>query len=143
MASPHSFRVIAVPPPTSRCVVAALWFSPMAAAIFAVLLTLFTLREGGHCTKLVFQLQHYENLSFIGGVVRSEWFFEVTITSEKLDDSSEIECFTIGEVSSGSHQPATCLDFEPLSPFKRRFSRSYANVSAEAKNRTRRRFKPA
>jgi hypothetical protein len=51
----HRFRVIAVPPPTSRCVVAALSFSLATAAIRTVPLTLLNMREGDNCSKFVFQ----------------------------------------------------------------------------------------
>jgi hypothetical protein len=42
-SSLHRFHIIAVPPPSSRCLVVALSSSPGAAAIYAVLLTLLTL----------------------------------------------------------------------------------------------------
>jgi hypothetical protein len=60
----HRFRVIAIPPPISRCVVAALSFLPADAAIRAVLLTLLTAREGDNCSKLVLQPKYQEILRF-------------------------------------------------------------------------------
>jgi hypothetical protein len=80
----HRFRVITVLPPTSRCVVTVLSFSPAAAPIPTVLLTLRTLRENGHCSKLVFQLKHSEILNFIGGIVRSGWLLEMTADAETV-----------------------------------------------------------
>jgi hypothetical protein len=57
----HRFRIIAMPLPTSRCVVTALAFSPVAAAIRALLLNLLTLREGDNCSKRVFEIKYYKN----------------------------------------------------------------------------------